>query len=53
MSKSPTKSLIGIVQKKTTEAMARTMARTMANRHGRRHTNQGSGTATIQKTVHK
>ena len=32
---------------------ARTMARTTANRHGRRHTNQGSGTATIQKTVHK
>ena len=49
MSKSPTKGMIGVVQKKTTEATARTMA----NRHGRRHTNQGSGTATIQKTVHK
>jgi hypothetical protein len=43
-----------IMQKKSTETMARTMARTpMANMHGRRHINQGSGTATIQKAVHK
>jgi hypothetical protein len=45
--------MIRTMQKKSTEAMARTMARAMANMHGRRHTKQGSCTATIQKTVHK
>jgi hypothetical protein len=38
MSTGSRKNMTAVMQKKSTEAMARTMA----NRHGRRHTNRGS-----------